>query len=70
MHYSIRIAIAAGLALGLVSCNDDNNSPSTVSKVAREEIADNTDDTAEPIQLNDLSLSTRDTNESRLPEAL
>lgn len=70
MRTTIQIVIALGLALGLVACNDDDKSSSTVSKVARQEIADSTDETSEPLLLNDLPLSSRDTTESRMPSAL
>lgn len=64
-------ALPAGLALGLGACNDDNNGrTSTVSSVASKEIAQSTAETTDPILLNDLMLSDRDSNETDAPGAI
>ncbi len=65
-------ALPAGLALGLGACNDDDNNgrTSTVSSVASKEIAQSTAETTDPILLNDLMLSDRDSNETDAPGAI
>ena len=72
-----RVALIAllpiGLGLGLAACNDNdrdqdgNGNSGTVSSVASAEIAQSTTETADPILLNDLMLSDRDTNETDQP---
>jgi len=64
------LAVGVGLCLGLASCNDDDKEARTVSAVATQEISQNTTELDEPIVINDLSLSGRDTNETDLPGAI
>lgn len=65
-----RLGMIAWLSVALTSCNDDDMSERTVSEVARGEIATNTSETTEPILVNDLSLSSKDTTETKTPSAL
>lgn len=70
MNRLLGLGFAAALTLSLLGCNDDDHGSQTVSKLAREEIATNSSETSEPILLNDLSLSSKDTNETAMPDAL
>jgi hypothetical protein len=65
---ALAMTIGLGLSLGLASCNDDDKGRDrTISSVARSEIKQNSSDTAEPILIDDLPLSDRDTRETDLP---
>ena len=68
------VVLSFGLGLGLAACNDDdndnNNGPRTATFVAKQEITQSTSETSDPIQLNDLMLSDRDTNETDQPGVL
>lgn len=62
----IALVLGLGLSFGLASCNDNNDREKTrtVGAVARSEIAQSTSETADPILINDLTLSGRDTLET------
>ncbi len=70
MRPATGIAIALGLGLGLAACNDNSSSDRTLTKVARQEISDNTSETADPIMVNDLSLSDNDTKDTAFPSGV
>ena len=55
------------------ACNDDDDvaaGPGTTTQIARAEIAQNTSETSEPIQINDLPISDADTSETGLPSGI
>jgi hypothetical protein len=62
----------ASLTLLAASCHDDDgdgpDGPTTVSELAAQEIAGNTNETAEPIDLNSRVLSLVDTDETASPQ--
>jgi hypothetical protein len=71
LRVALGMTLALALGLGLASCNDDdNNGNRTITKVAMKEISQNTAEDSDPIQINDLTLSNRDTDETGLPDAL
>ena len=63
--------LTASLTLLAASCHDDDGNgaggATTVSKLAADEIAVRTNETAEPIDLNTLVLSLADTDETASP---
>lgn len=70
VRMALGMTIAFGLGLGLASCDDDNGGPRTVSSVAKSQISRNTDETSDPILIDDLPLSDRDTRETGVPESI
>lgn len=76
MSRGTRVALVLfsfGLGLGLAACNDDdhnNGGARTTTFVAKQEITQNTREASEPILINDLMLSDRDTNETDQPSTL
>lgn len=66
----IVLVLGLGLGLGLAGCNDNEAKDPTVSSVARQEIGQNTSEIDDPIFINDLALSGRDTKETSLPQDL
>jgi hypothetical protein len=71
LRVALGMTLVLGLGLALASCNDDGDGSSrTVFRVAKKEISQNTADTSDPIQINDLPLSDADTRDTGLPRAI
>lgn len=66
---TLTLVLGFALGLGLAACND-NDRDASITTVAKGEIRDNTNETSEPIVINDLSLSGRDTQDNTSPAAI
>lgn len=68
---ALGISLLFILALALAGCNDDHGpGVRTLTSIVKSEIANNTSETAEPIVINDLLITDRDTTETGRPETL
>ena len=72
LRVALGMTLAFSLGLGLASCNDDDGDGHnrTIYRVAKKEISQNTVETSEAIQINDLPLSDADSGDTRLPNAI
>lgn len=61
--------VVAGLTLCAGACHDDDadDGPATVTKLAASEIGGRTDESAAPLEINDLAIDESDTDETSSP---